>query len=133
MGEIVQHVLAVLPAFLLACLAVAALAVPRRDTPPAGTRPGRDPGGARHRPGRRVPLSRPGRAQRDAGGYRQSQAGAAASSRSRRRETLPVAPRGSSGTRQNSVGTLGRGSAAEHAARSVSARSGPAGSVAGIT
>jgi Putative threonine efflux protein len=47
-----------------------ALAVPRRDTPPAGTRPGRDAGGARHRPGRRVPLSRPGRAQRDATGRR---------------------------------------------------------------
>ena len=51
-----------------------------------------------------------------------------ASSRSRRRDTLPVAPRGSSGTRQNSVGTLGRGSSASHAARSASASSRPAGS-----
>ena len=91
MGEIIRHVLAVLPTFLLACLAVAALPGPStalflhrtvRDgraaglaavagneigvfcwalaagagltgllhTPSAGTRPGRDPGGARHRP-----------------------------------------------------------------------------------
>ena len=42
----------------------------------APTRPGRDPGSARHRPGRRVPLSRPGRAQRDAGGCRRVTAAA---------------------------------------------------------
>src|SRR5204863_9767807 len=41
--------------------------------------------------------------------YTQDQPAAMASFRSRRRDTLPVAPRGSSGTRQNSVGTLARG------------------------
>src|SRR5204862_52495 len=89
MGEILGHVLAVLPAFLLACLAVAALpgpstalflhrtvrdgraaalAVPRSDPPPTGAHPGRDPGRARQRAGRRVPLSLLGRAHRDATG-----------------------------------------------------------------
>ena len=59
---------------------------------------------------------------------RRGQRAAMAMSRSRHRETLPVAPRGSSVTRQNSVGTLGRGSSASHAARNSSARSGQAGS-----
>ena len=54
----------------------------------------------------------------------------AASSCRRCRATLPVAPSGSSRTRQNAVGRLGRGNAAAHASRKASAssrRSGPAG------
>jgi len=58
---------------------------------------------------------------------------AAASSCRRRRATFPVGPTGSSGTRWNAAGRLGRGNAASQASRSASSSGWPGSGPAGTT